>query len=345
MFTPLNGEYKTFAVTNSSATISVTSRLTKYPAPKQSKFSIWDTFGWGEDNYSAHEVSMLIQGMLKEGYKEGTQIGPDVLLNNPTFNDHVHGIAIAFPAVSTTNKNAIQKMRDIYENLVRQSIQCVFLFTRLTEIDDTLDKHPERVFESQSLQNYVNQFIKSTGVSPDNIFFMLGHTAKPSTYDSLGTYVKNYLALKALDTLLYTQVSPFIQTKGPKATAKKPEPAPAPAPTPAPTPSSPKVESGPETPKKSTGSDVNANVNVTPSKKYFKVRQTGDSNIIKMYVPAELSMDMFKKLVAQEMNIDASSIYKIYERDTDGDLMEIRTDSTFQRLDSGTTLEYSVYTS
>ena len=71
---------------------------------------------------------MVTQGIIREGYREGQAITNDIIKNNPTFADKVHGVIIAFPVSASTNKKAVEKMSEIYKELLRSGIFTDYIF-------------------------------------------------------------------------------------------------------------------------------------------------------------------------------------------------------------------------
>lgn len=109
------GQYRVVALAMSHFR-TVTSKLTEYPL-SGTRVILMDTFGWEDEgqNYTDQEQQLICDGVIGDGFKEGTPITGD-MATNAAFNRAVHAVIIICDADAVTNENYMARIKNFELN-------------------------------------------------------------------------------------------------------------------------------------------------------------------------------------------------------------------------------------
>eukprot|EP00029_Vermamoeba_vermiformis_P000225 TRINITY_DN1024_c0_g1_i1.p1 TRINITY_DN1024_c0_g1~~TRINITY_DN1024_c0_g1_i1.p1 ORF type:complete len:657 (+),score=114.26 TRINITY_DN1024_c0_g1_i1:61-2031(+) len=202
-----NGEFEFFNVVGLMGETSLTPQPSPVDVPK-TNIVILDFFGWDNPDQYESDLKYLIQGLA-----------PDTLLEGQTTNTNFqattegqqqrrfYGVFIIISPAEVAQARHLAYVQGLYDFVSRQGLQPIILLTKCDQIDAELLEHPEFIYSSDLVDNYIQQLTAKK--FPRGVIFPVISQYEP--IDGPISPVKEYLFLSALHALIFTSMKPVLK--------------------------------------------------------------------------------------------------------------------------------------
>lgn len=99
---------------------SVTTNLTKYKmkptgSKKNVKWQLWDTMGWGSDDYKGGELAFILDGNLPHGCDQRQRLSTKTanFKIKPSLEEEVHCVCLVVPSNAATDEKYMARLQEM----------------------------------------------------------------------------------------------------------------------------------------------------------------------------------------------------------------------------------------
>lgn len=183
---------------------SMTSRPLRIPIPK-TKIEVVDFFGWDNPEQYESDLRYLIEGLAPDDFGDGHALRPGF---KPVLEGadkrKFYGVFILVSPAEVAQVNYLAYVQVLCDFVTRQGLQPIILLTKCDQIDTELVDHPEYVYDSDLVDNYITMLEEKK--FPRGFIYPVASYYEPPEGGELDP-VRNYLFLSALHTLLDCNVA------------------------------------------------------------------------------------------------------------------------------------------
>ncbi|KAL0025651.1 hypothetical protein WJX77_001097 [Trebouxia sp. C0004] len=155
-----------------TGTGSLTRNLRKYtftdPATDQLvHWKLWDSMGWGANDYKQGELNYILDGNLPDGCDLDRAISAQTpgFRAQPTLGDRVHSVCMVVPCDSATDESYMKRLCEMRQFARARDLIPLVLLTKIDSYDpDVIGEDLTKTFHSARLLNLMKEVAHTSGV-------------------------------------------------------------------------------------------------------------------------------------------------------------------------------------